>query len=295
MKKFLLLLGIAILIILILGALPKKPPEPVSKKFANEQPVNIVGYTGNAMEPSISRDGQYLFWNSLNDSVDTKLFYAKKIDAGTFQFVGEVQGVNGTAPHLDAVGSIDLNNNFYWVSTRNFPKEIKNYQRGTFVNGTVTGVRPVEGDFYKTEPGWIIMDAEISPDGKLLFYVNARFTGGPLPAESNIGVAHNVNGVFKKDQNSDALFANINTKDLEYAPSFSASGLEFFFTREQGGNTYIYLASRSNLNEPFGKPELLDITGTVPEAPSITLDGKTLYYHKREGGVYKIFKMTRAE
>ena len=178
-------------------------------KFANEQEINIISYTDHAMEPSISRDGQYLFWNSLNDSVDTSIFYAKRLDNSNFQFVGKVDGVNGPPPHLDAVASVDINGNFYWVSTRNYPNIFENYQSGKFNDGAVTNIAPVGGDFYIKEPGWHIMDAEISPDGKLLFFVNAKFTGGALPVESDIGVAHKVSNEFIKDPNSKTLLQNV--------------------------------------------------------------------------------------
>ena len=297
MKKLLLLLAFIVIVIFILARAPQKPPESVSTKFTNEQKVNIIGYTGHAMEPFISRDGQYLFWNSLNDSVDTSIFYAKRLDDSNFQFIRRVGSVNGTPPHLDAVPSMDINDNFYWVSTRNYPNVFENYQHGRFNNGVVTNIAPVDGDFYIKEPGWIVMDAEISPDGKLLFFVNAKFTGGngPVPAESDIGVAHKIGDKFVKDPNSEILLQNVTTKNtLEYAPSFSANGMEIFFTRTQKNiGTYIYVSSRDSLGEPFGKPELLDIKGDLPEAPSISFNGKTLYYHKKDGQYYKIYKMTR--
>lgn len=297
MKKLLLFLAFILVFILIFTRTPHKPSEPLSTKFENEQVVNIIGYTGHAMEPFISRDRQYLFWNSLNDSVDTSLFYAKRLDDSNFQFIGEVNGVNREPPHLDAVASMDSNNNFYWVSTRNYPNVIENYQYGKFNNGVVTGVVLVEGDFYIKQQGWVIMDAEISPDGKLLFFVNAKFTSssGAVPTESDIGVAHKIDSKFVKDPNSEIFLQNITTKNtLEYAPSFSENGMEIFFTRAKKNiGTFIYVSSRNSLNEPFGKPELLDIKGDLPEAPSITLDGKTLYYHKKDGQYYRIYKMTR--
>ncbi len=296
MKK-LLLLVLIILVIFIFTRNSPEPSAPISTKFVNEQKVTIAGYDGHAMEPFISRDGQYLFWNSLNDSVDTSIYYARRLDDTRFQFLGQVNGVNGTPPHLDAVASTDLNANFYWVSTRNYPNVFENYQHGKFNNGAVTDIAPVGGDFYVKKPGWIVMDAEISHDGKLLFFVNARFVGGDgaVPAESDIGVAQKVGNEFVKDPNSEILLQNITTKDtLEYAPSFSTNGMEIFFTRaEKNIGTSIYLARRNSLNEPFGKPELLDIKGDLPEAPSISLDGKTLYYHKKDGQYYRIYKMDR--
>lgn len=298
MKKILLISGAVIVVILIIAGGSKKPSEtvsePISQKFGNEQAVNIRGYSDHAMEPFISRDGQYLFWNSLNDSKNTGIYYAKKINDSDFQFIGEVKGVNGEPPHLDAVPSMDINNNFYWVSTRGYPDVIENYHTGKFNNGTVTGMKRVEADFYINKPGWIMMDAEISPDGSELYYSNARFSGRPIPDEADIYLANKVGDKFVKDQNSETLFQNINTKDhIEYAPSFSADGLELFFTREKNWQTYIYVAGRDSINEPFGKPELLNIKGDVPEGASLTQDGKTLYYHKKDGAFYKIYMINR--
>lgn len=306
MKKLIILLVFVVVVIFIFTRAPQESPEPVltdgtgngpvSVKFASERAVNIAGYAGDAMEPFISRDGQYLFWNGLNDGVDTNIFYAKRIDDSNFQFIGEVGGVNGEPPHLDAVPSMDADGNFYWFSTRDYPNVFENYQQGKFKDGIVTGAEPVNGDFYIRQPGWLIMDAEISPDGKLLFFVNAKFTGGTLPAEADIGVANKVNDKFIKDDDSDIIFQNINTKDdLEYAPSFASNGLEIFFTRliKKEIATHIYTARRSSLNEPFGKPELIEIDGAVPEAPSITLDGKIFYYHKKDGERYRLYEMTR--
>lgn len=298
MKKFLTLFALLIVTALFFYARPKERPgnisEAVSKEFANEQKVNIRGYAGNAMEPFISRNGPYLFWNSLNDGKDTSIFYAQKIDDVNFQLVGKVNNINGEPPHLDAVASMDKDGNFYWVSTRNYPRIFENYLNGKFHNGSVTEIAPVDGDFYIRKLGWIIMDAEISPDGSSLFFVNAKFTGQPGPVESDIGIALKIKDKFIKDPHSDYLLRNINTRDyLEYAPSTTADGLELFFTRLKQNETKIYVAKRKSTSEPFGKPELVDIKGSIPEAPSITPDGKNLYYHKKDGQYYQIYKMAR--
>ena len=42
-------------------------------------------------------------------------------------------------------------------------------------------------------PGWINMDAEIDSEGELLYYVEAKFTGGNVPASADIGVANLIN------------------------------------------------------------------------------------------------------
>ena len=267
--------------------------EAVSHAFGNETKVTITGYDGDSMEPFISKDGQYLFWNSLNDGQHTSLYYAKKIATTTFQFLGEVKGVNGTVPHLDGVASMDKNNNFYWVSLRDYPKVFENLQHGTFKNGVVSGVAPVQGDIYKKEVGWIIMDAEISGDGKSLYYVDAQFNGGQVPVQADISLAHKVGTGFVKDIRSSDLLKNINTPKLEYAPSTSENGLEILFTRLSGTTTSIHRSTRNSINDIFGVSELLPIVGNLPEGTAISSDGTTIYYHKKDGNYYRIYSMKR--
>ena len=82
--------------------------------YGPEIQVTINGLSFDAMEPFISSDGNYLFFNNLNDGVNTKLFYATKVNDSTFNYVGELNGTNQTTPpHLDAVADMDTLNNFY--------------------------------------------------------------------------------------------------------------------------------------------------------------------------------------
>lgn len=245
------------------------------------------------MEPFVSWDGETLFFNSLNDGRDTSLYLARRIGDATFQFVGKVGGVNGPPPHLDAVASMDAANRFYFVSTRNYPAVYENLLAGTFQDGSVEGIRPVQGDFYIRQPGWIVMDAEIHPGGEVLLYVNAHFSGGAMPEASTIGAAHKVNGSFTADPNNGILFRDVNSGGLNYAPSLSADGLELFFTRAAGATTRLLLARRSSLNEPFGAPQELAIRGEAVEAPCISPDGNYLYFHMKEDGRYAVFLASR--
>ena len=64
--------------------------------FTNPQPVTIEGYSQDAMEPFISPDGNYLFFNNSNSLPQTNLYYATRIDDLTFQFQGEIGGANAT-------------------------------------------------------------------------------------------------------------------------------------------------------------------------------------------------------
>jgi hypothetical protein len=142
------------------------PPSLAYPEFCHESQVAINGYNSNAMEPFITKDGLYLFFNDSNDAVNTSLHYALCMNDTIFSYAGEIAGVNGTPPHLDAVASMDENNVFYFVSLRNYPAVPENYQTGNFSNGSVTGIRPVAGNFYIGSPQWIVMDAEISGSGR---------------------------------------------------------------------------------------------------------------------------------
>ena len=267
-------------------------------EFANESEVIIDGYNKDAMEPFISKDGFFLFFNSLNDGDSTSLYYATRVNDTMFHFEGEISGVNGQAPHLDAVASMDIDNVFYFVSTRDYPDVFENFQKGEFSNGIVNDVQPVMGDFYIYEPGWLIMDAEISKDGDLLYYVNARFNGNSLPVEAYLGVAEKSDYAFDKLSSSGDILNNVNDSNyLIYAPCISSDGDELYFTRIHKVMliTQICVSVRDNNTGIFSNPEWIDIEGNLVEAPSLTDDGEILYYHKRleRDNKYHIFAIRR--
>lgn len=272
------------------------PTEKTTDDFANPQKVEIKGYDDNAMEPFISRDGQYLFFNNSNEPAEkTNLYYARKLDKNAFQYLGEVKGANSET--LDAVASMDKENRFYFVSLRHYEKTYSSIFRGDFKNGEISNTTVVSGDFIRGERGWINMDAEIDGEGKFLYYVEAKFTGGNVPVSADLGVANFDNGGFKKVKNTSAIFKNINTNDLEYAPSISADSLELFFSRfvKLARKLILMRATRSNSSEPFAEPEVITAAQGFVEAPSISSDGKTLYFHKMEDGKFSIYKVARIE
>ena len=276
----------------------------VNNDFTNSpELVAITGYTDQAMEPSISRDDNYLFFNSLNDGVDTSLYYAQRgTDYVTFNSATRIDGVNGSSPHLDAVASMDTGDNFYWISTRNYitnpPADYRSVFTGVFSSGNVTGIQAISGDFYVESPGWIVMDAEISSGGLDLYFVNAFFSGGAVPDRSDIGVAHwDVDSTsFITDVNSSTIMQNINTnRCLEYAPSISADGLKLFFTRLDLCTTksQILVAERTSTTGSFGAPQRIGLITGFVEAPSISADGNRLYYHRNDSGTYHIYVVSK--
>lgn len=150
--------------------------------FGSEIPVTISGLSFDAMEPSISSDGNYIFFNSINDGVTTSLYYASKINDSTFVYNRPLMGADLTVtPRLDAVASSDSANKFYWTSLRDFPTQFDNCFRGTFNGTDVINIGRLHGTFYVYYLGWLMMDASINYTGDLLYYTNAYF--GPTIAE----------------------------------------------------------------------------------------------------------------
>lgn len=289
---------VIILIIVFFGKLFAQ----VSPTFGNEIPVTINGLTFDAMEPALSADGNGLFFNSLNDGVSTSLYYSGKVNDSTFNFIGLVPVVNQTiTPRLDGVASLDSLNNFYWVSTRDYPTNMDNLHRIRFLSAGYTNFGRVHGDFHIYLPGYIIMDASTSFDGNLMIYCNARFGGclNNMPCESSMGIAQKVNdSTFNKLPNTTSLMTNINdtTNYIVYAPHLSKNGLELYYTRllKNGIQSEILVSVRSNTNTAFGMPTVLVTSPSVlPEGPVLSSDMQKLYYHKKVGNVFKLFMRYR--
>jgi Tol biopolymer transport system component len=263
--------------------------DAVPAELTNPRRVTLRGYSDHAMEPALSRDGQYLFFNNSNDpTVDTNLHWAERIDDLTFQYKGELGGIN--TPALDGVPSMDRNGVLYFVSTRSYAQTSSTLYRGTFSNGTVSGIELVPGVSAQA-PGRVNFDAEISPDGNTLYFVDSQF-GATGPLTADILVAERSGTSFVRASNT-AIMQQINTSALEYAPAISSSGLELFFTRVEGGAPVIYAAWRSSTSAPFGTPKRIEAITGFAEAPSLSADEKSLYYHKKEDGLFVLYSVSR--
>jgi len=267
---------------------------PLYPTFGSEINVTINGLSFDAMEPFISPDRNYLCFNNKNDGINTKLFYATRVNDSTFTYVGELAGANQTTPpHLDAVPDLDGNGNFYWTSTRNYPAELNNLFHGTFNSGNINNIERVQGDFNKNTPGWLTMDHGISLDGQFLYYNIARLddTNCVGPCETHIGVAQKVNAVtFNILPNSETILENINDSNyIYYAPCISSDNLEFYYTRYLKGEISsssvfeICVAVRSTTEDSFSIPKVLfsETIANLIEATTLTTDKSIIYYHKK--------------
>ena len=268
--------------------------KPTFGVFTNPQPVTIQGYSQDAMEPFISPDGNYLFFNNSNSATQTNLYYATRIDDLTFQFQGEIVGAN--APGLNAVASMDVNNIFYFVSPRSYAQTFSTIYSGMFSNGSLSNVALVPG-VSKDKFGDVNFDQCISPDGGTLYFVDGVFNGGSVPQRANIAIARRVGDRFVRLKNSAKIMQKINTGGLNYAPDISKSGLEFFFTRIPSPPTtpppVIYTATRASKSQPFGKPRKIEAITGFAEAPALSPDEKSLYFHLNVNGTFVIYRLTR--
>lgn len=277
------------------GTLTSLPPLPEDHSFGPPQRVVIEAYAGDAMEPFLSRDGRWLFFNDRNDTRrDTKLFFAERVEALHFRFGGEVLGVN--TPALDAVASLDRTGRFYFISTRSYFDNRKTIYSGAFAAPNVTAVVAVPG-MATSEIGQLIFDAEISADGETLYFAEGRFRGGPMPEAANLAVARREGEGFRVLPQSAEIFRALNTEALEYALALSPDELEIFFTRiyrlRGGPATVMLRATRPNKNAPFGAPQRISAISGLAEAPTLAPDGRAIYYHRLEGARYVLERVTR--
>jgi hypothetical protein len=278
----------------VLAMLPGAGLPVVAAPTTWSQPVSVQidGYGGDAMEPFLSRDGRVLFFNSRNDpGSNTDIHYALRGDDGVFVHQGVL---NGTAsPDLDGVPTMAGDGSFCFISPRDYRATLNSVFCGRFTGNRVADVVP-QGQLKTARLGRLIFDVEISADGQELAFAEGDFSGGAAPDSADLYLAERTHSGFVRSTSH--VFDNVNTDALEYAPSFSDDGLELFFTRLSGfwifRKPQIYRAVRASRSEPFGTPVLVPIAGFV-EGPSLSSDGRTLYFHKLVDGHFGIWRITR--
>ncbi len=265
--------------------------------FVNDKVVNIIGYNDDAMEVFISRDGQYLFFNSMKRKNKSKdIFYAERIDDYNFKFKGEIKPINSN--EVEGVPTLDSQGNFFFVSTVNYkPRNLVTMYKGKFKEGKVENVTPMS-ELSLNKSGWLNMDSEISEDGNTLYSTHSYFKRGQnFPSKSYFFYAKKQNNVFVPQANSSDIFKNINKDQIVYGAGISKNELELFYTRlliDQKRFESLR-ATRPNKMAVFGKPKVIrEITG-FSEAPALNHREDMIYYHKRseQDGKFRIHVLHR--
>lgn len=275
----------------------EKPPTPENHEWGHDRVVTIRGYTGDAMEPFISRDGKYLFFN--DDKTPDKekdMFWATRIDDATFAFQGEIENVNSAS--VDGVPSMDDSGHFYFVSAKKYGLFNKTTVYGGFFrDGVVSDITP-EPKLALGKLGWLNMDIEISADGQTLYSTQTHFKNGGVPLESYFFYATKSGDQFVPQDDSKNIFATINKDKVVYAACLSRDQKEFFYTRLLPGFVFQSLvAKRKDTHSAFGEPEVIAAITGIAEAPALSPDERKLYYHKKNEstGRFEIHVLERNE
>lgn len=303
------------IVVVLLLALPPLDLIAAELVFSHPQPVTISNLPKgdgdtpiSTEEPFVSRDGRFLFFNT-GDRENHKDLHFAEWKAGHWQYRGEVDNKVNTAKEVEGNPTMDADYNFFYIdsSTRTMVRKSRFYP----ITGKLGALRDERG-----VPERVItpfkrfignMGVEISADGDTLYFSRATwqmrgFSLGPFE-DSDILFSRRKEGKYIYDEaEAKRVMQYINTPDMEYAASLSANGMELFFTRlpladlKQGiVHSQIMRASRSNLMEAFGRPRAIAAIGSddFVEGPSITPDGSELYYHKRVGEKFRLYKVTR--
>jgi len=255
------------------------------------QPVHIEGYADEAMEPFLSRDGRFLFFNTRNDpGANTNIHFA---EANGADFIyRDILG--GTVSYaLDGTPTMSADGRFCFVSPRDYRRSLVTVYCGTFDGKRVNDVQPVN-TLPAERLGRLIFDVELASDGQSMIFAEGTFSGGDTPDDADLYLATPGPRGFVRSANGAKIFAKVNTDDLEYAPALSADGLELYFTRITGYWLFrkprIFHAHRDTVDAPFGKPVQLEAIEGFVEGATVAPDG-TLYFHKRVNDRYAIWRI----
>ncbi len=275
-----------------------------AQEYIDERPVQVVGYDDHLMEPFLSRDGATLFFNNRNEPGPlTDLHVAEALGDGSFRYLGKLEGANSGA--LDGVPTMDRAGNFYFVSPRSYADTKATIHTGRYASGRLAGVRLVPGSLSRDTTFWFNMDVEVSADGNRLYATDniQRYLLGGGIAQSNFFVAERRDGGFYRSEHSEEIFEAINTVKLEYAAAISEDELTIFFNRtdidalrrEDMRGIGIFMATRPTPDAAFESPKRIEaITGFV-EGPTISSDDCILYYHRKNVGMFSLYRVTRED
>lgn len=273
-------------------------PEEARISFGPPQAVTLEGYQGHIMEPFVSRDGKYLFFNNLNaPSENTNLHWGTRLQATRFQYQGEIANVNTLA--LEGVPSMDVNQAFYFVHTGSYDTTLSTLYRGVFSEGRLQEVQLLESVSNRLR-GWVNFDLEVSYDGQTLYFVDGRFDAQGGPHEADLVMARKQGDRFVRLPESDYLLQHINTHELEYAAALTRDELEICFTRVAAPLSptslpRIYLARRKSREAPFDNVQQIKSLSGFVEAPTYSPDDQSIYVHKKEGNRYRLYVVSKLE
>lgn len=277
------------------GSAPQADQPPAIARFGPPQPVAILGYDDDVMEPFLSRDGATMFFNNRNDPAEqTDLHWATRVDDLTFQYRGRIDSANSSA--LDGVPTMSADGRFCFISPRAYAETLATVHCGDWRGDRVDGVT-LQADASPRIPRRVVFDVELAASGEFAVIVDGLFSGGPLPASADLRLARWRDGALHIDPSADSRFAALNTQALEYGAGLSPDGLVMAFTRTEGRPPFvrsgIWIADRPNAGAPFNPPSRVTSLEGFVEAPTFSPDGQSLYVHHRVGQRFVLERIER--
>ncbi|MFO0547594.1 MAG: hypothetical protein U0271_04345 [Polyangiaceae bacterium] len=295
---------------------PAAAPEWSNPHLVAVENADSSPYAGSIEEPEVRDFGgsRWLFFNDDPSNGNKDLFYARWDElAGAFIYLGAVPGPNVATPQVDGNPTLDEAGEFFFVSTRTYPNPTESIHQGTFTisgdppTGTLTDLLRLDG-LSRTETPWVTQGVQVSWDGAWLFFDEAKFDTLP-PSQSDVVAARREAAGFTRlaDEEQASLFAGVNTSAfLEYAESISRDGLELYFTRAYfdpaapaAAVLCLMRSTRASTDMGFGPAVNIGAAdpqpGVLMEAPALSPDEKTLYYHRRPAGelTVRLFALER--
>jgi hypothetical protein len=273
--------------------------------YKNPLPVQLDGYDGDCMEPFITGDGNYLLFNNSNSGlVETHIHLSKKVGENHFQHLGFLTG--SVSKSKDMAPTIDADGNLYYTCLLTYEKGGNSIYSGKFADEKLQNISLPKGDISPHKPAEINMDCDVSKDGNTLILSRAHFANYLLPPDkSDLAIAEKANGKFSLNPQSQSVLSKLNTDNLEYAPCQTSDQLELYFTRASKkavlGDSKkfepqlrIMVARRKDRFSPYEQPErIATLTGFI-EAPTITDDKREMFFHKKVGDKFRLFRATRS-
>jgi len=181
----------------------------------------------------------------------------------------------------------------FFVSPQNYPKTLCTIYTGLFKDGNVTGVQLVESISLK-RPGLVNFDVDVSPDGKMMIFVDSQFVPGANPRNADLVLATWDGARFVRSPDSARLLSHVNkTSALQYAPTISSNKLTLYFTRfdrqSENKGPQIYRAVRLTADAPFGQPVHVEGLGEYVEGTALSPDEALLYFHRKDGQRFNLY------
>lgn len=147
------------------------------------QTVRIEGYADEAMEPFLSRDGRFLFFNSRNDpGANTNIHFAEASGAD-FIYRGILGGTVSYA--LDGTPTMSSDGRFCFISPRDYRRALITVYCGAFDGERVNNVAP-QTALPGERLGRLIFDVELAADGQSLVFAEGTFSGDDAPDEADL-------------------------------------------------------------------------------------------------------------